>query len=109
MGQGLLATQNPNVQSSTFKQSELKQSDSVDSYAQLKKETNFKDKYHVQKKDASVFDGQFGMDKTNKIESLEMVGWSHPDAGHSQKAIKWLKALDFGVDVYPKHLMDNNK
>ena len=49
------------------------------------------------------------MDKTNKIESLEMVGWSHPDAGHSQKAIKWLKALDFGVDIYPKHLMDNNK
>ena len=45
------------------------------------------------------------MDKKNKVDSLEMIGWTHPGEADSRKAVKWLQNLSFDDYVYPEHLM----
>ena len=49
------------------------------------------------------------MDKKNKIEALEIVGWTHPSEADSKKAVKWLNNLSFDKCVYPEHLMVEKK
>ena len=49
---------------------ELKKFDKLDSAEDIFKE---------QKVDKSLFLAQQGMDKTNKVEQFEMIGWTHPD------------------------------
>ena len=49
------------------------------------------------------------MDKKNKIEALEIVGWTHPNEADSKKAVKWLNNLSFDKSVYPEHLMVEKK
>ena len=48
------------------------------------------------------------MDKKNKVETFEQVGWSDPVTSNSTKAIKWLKNLTFDENVYPKRLINEN-
>ena len=56
--------------------------------------------------DRSLFIAQQGMDKENKVTSLEMIGWSEPDdTNYPKKAVKWLKNITFNGSVYPEHLM----
>ena len=49
------------------------------------------------------------MDKINKIDLFEMIGWSEPSAVDGRKAIKWLKSISFENSVYPAHLMTATK
>lgn len=84
----------------------------MDSLKTVKKHEKKPDEFfQKQKADASVFTrlGQLGMDRTNHIESLDMIGWSDPDAVSSLKAIKWLKSLEFNTNIYPDHIMNNAK
>ena len=60
---------------------------------ELKKLASGEDIFKEQKVDKSLFIAQQGMDKTNKVDSFEMIGWSHPDQADSRKAVKWLKNL----------------
>ena len=74
----------------------------------LKKLLSDEDIFKHQKADKSLFTAQFGMDKKNKVETFEQVGWSDPATSNSTKAIKWLKNITFDENVYPKRLINED-
>lgn len=63
-----------------------------------------------QKKDTSVFRNVV-IDKSNKISSFEIIGWTDPSgiAGSSKAPLKWLKSLTLENYIYPESSFNPNK
>lgn len=55
---------------------------------------------HEQKKDVSIF-SSIAIDKKNKINKLNMIGWTEPVAPNPPRAIAFLKSLTHDTFVYP--------
>lgn len=54
--------------------------------------------------------GQLGIDKKNKIQSLEDIGWADPEKKDSlAKALKAIQNITFDVDVYSEQEMSGDK
>ena len=62
-----------------------------------------------QKADTSLFTSQGNLDKTNKIENFETLGWSDPVTCNATKVIKNIKNITFENFVYPEELMNPDK
>jgi hypothetical protein len=56
----------------------------------------------------SLMFSQLGLNKTDKVQSAEEIGWWDPDVDlktASSRTMQWLKQINFYNFLYPSHQM----
>ena len=61
-----------------------------------------------QAKDTSLFTS-IPLNKTNLVDSFDLIGWCDPKKPKPEKAIQWLKSLTHDNFIYPMETFDPNK
>ena len=61
-----------------------------------------------QARDKSIFTS-IPLDKTNLVDSFDIIGWCDPKKPKPEKTIQWLKSLTHDNYIYPMETFDPKK